>query len=168
MSLIGFLKNGSDARKIFGERELKIIEKQLLGVNLSQSEKNRLSRDIRRKFEFIKEVSRFEKEFRLKKGSEIKKIVKASIDEILSDSLNKQIKKITLFGSAVENKLRLQSDIDISVEFKDIDVKKATQFRKRVLGKISERVDLQVYNVLPEKLKKEIDEKGKVLYDKTA
>ena len=60
----------------------------------------------------------------------------------------------------------MQSDIDISVEFDDIDITQATNFRKRLLGKISERIDLQVYNVLPEKVKKDIDEKGKVLYDK--
>ena len=164
MSLIGFLKNGSDARKIFGQRELKIIEKQLLGVNLTQSEKNRLSRDIRKKLEFIKEIARYGKEFKLRKGSEIKKIVKNTVDEILSDELGKKIKKIVLFGSAVENKLRLQSDIDISVEFDAIDIKESTNFRKRLLGKISESIDLQVYNIFPEKVRKEIDEKGKVLY----
>ena len=166
MSLIGSLKNGLDARKIFGQRELKIIEKQLLGVNLTQSEKNRLSRDIRKKLEFIKEISRYEKEFKLKKGSEIKRLVKITVNEVLSDTLRKKIKKIVLFGSVVENRLRLQSDIDISVEFDDIDITQATNFRKRLLGKISERIDLQVYNVLPEKVKKDIDEKGKVLYDK--
>ena len=55
--LLNFLKSNENARKIFGERELKIIEKQLLGVNLTQSEKNRLSRDIRLKFNFIKETA---------------------------------------------------------------------------------------------------------------
>ena len=54
MSLIQFLKKENNARKIFGKRELKIIEKQLFGLNLTQSEKNRLSRDIRKKLEFIK------------------------------------------------------------------------------------------------------------------
>ena len=98
MSLIGSLKNGLDARKIFGQRELKIIEKQLLGVNLTQSEKNRLSRDIRKKLEFIKEISRYEKEFKLKKGSEIKRLVKITVNEVLSDTLRKKIKKIVLLA----------------------------------------------------------------------
>ena len=53
MSLLKFLKENENVRKVFGKRELKIIEKQLLGVNLTQSEKNRLSRDIRKKFEFV-------------------------------------------------------------------------------------------------------------------
>ena len=68
MNLIDFLKKSKDSRKIFGAGELKIIEKQLLGINLTQSEKNRLSRDIRKKLGFIKEASRFEEEFILKKG----------------------------------------------------------------------------------------------------
>jgi len=54
---------------------LKIIEKQLWGVSLTQSEKNRLSRDIREKLRFIDKVSRFEDEFGLKKGGEVKKFV---------------------------------------------------------------------------------------------
>ena len=70
MSLINLLKN-KDARKIFGKRELKIIEKQLQGISLTQSEKNRLSRDIRKKFEFISKVSGFKEEFKLKKGAYI-------------------------------------------------------------------------------------------------
>ena len=72
MNLTNLLKSNKDARKIFGERELKIIEKQMLGINLTQSEKNRLSRDIRPKFEFIKESARFSEEFELKKGAKIK------------------------------------------------------------------------------------------------
>lgn len=74
MDLATFFKNNENSRKIFGKRELKIIEKQLLGIALTQSEKNRLSRDIRKKMNFIKEISRYNLD--LKKGSEIKKIVK--------------------------------------------------------------------------------------------
>ena len=54
-----------NTRKIFGKRELKIIEKQIFGINLTQSEKNRLSRDIRKKFEFIEQVARFSAQFKL-------------------------------------------------------------------------------------------------------
>ena len=75
MSFLEFLKLNKDARKVFGERELKIIEKQLYGINLTQSEKNRLSRDIRKKLDFIKEAARFSDEFKLKKAGIIKSIV---------------------------------------------------------------------------------------------
>lgn len=69
MNLLKLLKENENARKIFGKRELKIIEKQLFGINLTQSEKNRLSRDIRRKLEFIREAVKFSDEFELKKGT---------------------------------------------------------------------------------------------------
>jgi hypothetical protein len=49
MGILQLIRADNDARKIFGAKELKIIEKQLFGVRLTQSEKNRLSRDIRRK-----------------------------------------------------------------------------------------------------------------------
>ena len=75
MNLINFLKKNKNVRKIFGERELKIIEKQLLGIRLTQSEKNRLSRDIRKKLDFIKEASNYTEEFELKFRAEIKKLI---------------------------------------------------------------------------------------------
>lgn len=165
MALLNFLKKNKNARKIFGKRELKIIEKQLQGINLTQSEKNRLSRDIRKKFEFMNEISRFNKEFKLKKASEIKKLVDEAKEVILNNRLSKNIKSILLFGSAVENKITPRSDIDIAVDFNKISLKDATKFRIEVSGQVLEKVDVQVFNVLPEKVKKEIIKKHKVLYE---
>src|SRR3989344_6873754 len=96
-NLLKFLKTNENSRKIFGKRELKIIEKQLLGVALTQSEKNRLSRDIRPKFSFVKDSSRFEKEFQLKKGSVIRNLIKEAKEIILEDILFRKIKRIILF-----------------------------------------------------------------------
>ncbi|MBU2616732.1 MAG: nucleotidyltransferase domain-containing protein [Nanoarchaeota archaeon] len=166
MNLIQFLEKNENARKIFGQRELKIIEKQLNGINLTQSEKNRLSRDIRKKFQFIKDVSKFEKEFNLKKGIENKKIIDDALEVILEQPLKNKIKKIILFGSVIENKLTVRSDIDIAVEFDKISLREATLFRKRVSGQLPDKVDIQVFNILPKKIQKEINEKGKVLYKK--
>ncbi len=163
MRLLGFLKSSEKARKIFGKSELKIIEKQLLGINLTQSEKNRLSRDIRQKFEFISDVARFSDEFKLKKGNYIKKIIQEAKEVIKNDILFGMVKELILFGSAAENKLTFKSDIDIAVKFDDISLKEATLFRKRVSGRVNSRVDIQVYNTLPDKIKKEIDIKGKLL-----
>jgi len=165
MALLNFIKGNDEARRIFGKRELKIMEKQLLGVNLTQSEKNRLSRDIRKKFEFISKVSRFEPEFALKKGAEIKKMIQETKDAILEDTLLSRINSIILYGSAAENKLSLQSDIDLAVIFDKITLKDATLFRKRILGKVNKKIDIQVYNHLPDKLKKEIDENGRAIYE---
>ena len=91
MNLLSFLKSSKDARKIFGKAELKIVEKQMLGINLTQSEKNRLSRDMRRKFEFIKEAGRFTEEFGLKKGAIIRELVEEAKSIILADDYSKKI-----------------------------------------------------------------------------
>ncbi len=164
MNLLNFLETDKNARKIFGKRELKIIEKQLLGVNLTQSEKNRLSRDIRKKFEFIGNVSRFNNEFELKKGNEIKNIIQEAKEVILNDKLANKVKEIWLFGSVVENKLTFRSDIDIAVLFGKINKKEAIQFRARIAGRVSNKVDIQVFDILPKKIKKTIIENHKMLY----
>lgn len=163
MNLLDFLKSNENARRIFGKRELKIIEKQLYGINLTQSEKNRLSRDIRKKLGFIKEAAKFSDEFDLKKGKIIKKIIEEAKKAILDDIFFKKIRKIVLYGSAIKKEITFRSDIDISVEFSEISLKEATLFRKRMLGMVDERVDIQVYNFLPKKIKQDID-KGKMLY----
>lgn len=165
-NLLTFLKENENARKIFGKRELKIIEKQLQGIALSQSEKNRLSRDVRKKFEFIKEANKFEKEFGLKKGSVIKELIEDAKEVILESKYFPKIKKIILFGSAVENKLSFRSDIDITVKFSEINLREATKFRIYVSGRVNGKIDVQVYNILPKKIKNEIDKKGRILYEK--
>ena len=52
------------------------------------------------------------------------------------------------------------------MEFQEIDQKEATQFRIRISGKSNDKIDIQVYNILPSKLREEIDKKGRVLYKK--
>jgi len=165
MTLLNEIKTNQKLKKIFGERELKIIEKQLLGVKLKPSETVRLSRDIRKKFEAIKEISKYAENFELKKAIEIKRIINETLEIIRETKYFTRIKKIILFGSAVENKLALNSDIDISVEFSEIGKLDAGEFRKFVLGRVNKRVDIQVYNFLPKKIKNEIDKKGKVLFE---
>lgn len=163
--MINFLRKNPNTRKIFGERELKIIEKQLLGINLTQSEKNRLSRDIRKKFDFIKEISKYNYDFELKKGSEIKELIVQVKKDILDDQLKSRIKRILLFGSSVKNERTFRSDIDIAVEFKDeISLREATEFRLRVLRNFNDKMDIQVFNILPEKIQNSILKNHKVLY----
>ncbi len=163
MSLIKELGT-PEARKVFGQRELKIIEKQLMGVALTQSEKNRLSRDIRKKLDFIKSISRFDDSFNLRKGAEVSKIITETKDIILSDKDSKKIKKIIIYGSSVDNSRTLRSDIDIAVDISSVDKKEATIFRKRVTGKVHNLVDIQVIGTLPEKIRKEILKSGRIIY----
>ena len=164
MNIINFLKTHEDARKVFGKKELLIIEKQLLGIRLTQSEKNRLSRDIRRKLKFIADIEPLKKDFKLDRGVEIKRIIDATLKFIFEDSSANNIKRIILFGSAIKNRLTFRSDIDIAVEFRKVNLKQATLFRKRILGKTPSRVDLQVFNFLPDKIKNEVD-RGRILYE---
>lgn len=166
MALLEFLKKSNESRKIFGKRELEIIEKQLRGINLTQSEKNRLSRDIRQKFEFIVKAARFEDEFKLKKGARVKELIEEAKEVILKSRYFPRINKIILFGSTVENARTHRSDVDIAVEFDEIDSKEAGRFRIHVLGRVRDGLDIQVYNTLPKKIKDEIDLKGKTIWKK--
>ena len=58
------------------------------------------------------------------------------------------------------------SDIDLAVVFDNIGQGEAFLFRKRLLGNCPDNVDVQVYNILPDKIKSEIDKKGSVIYEK--
>ena len=165
MTILETLKN-PEIRKIFGKRELVIIQKQLLGMKLTQSEKNRLSRDIRKKLDAIKTLAQFSDQFDLKHGIEIKKRVEEIKELILESNYFPKIKRIVLYGSSVDNTRTFRSDIDIAVEFSSIDLKEATRFRLDILRKAGAKVDIQVYNILPQKLKKEIDLKGRVIYER--
>lgn len=164
-SLLTAIKNPL-TRKLFGKRELKIIEKQLWGIKLTQSEKNRLSRDIRQKFQAIKELSNYSEPINLKKGALTKKIIRGIIEIIKKDELFHKIEEIILFGSFPENKMTFRSDIDIAVKFKEIQKEEILKFRLRILRYSNEKLDIQVYNTLPEKIKREIDSKGKILWKK--
>ncbi len=170
-STVGFLKflqSNPDARKVFGKRELKIIEKQAWAVELTQSEKNRLSRDIRKKLEFIEKIARFSDAFKLKKGASVKEKVNQVVETIQKDPLAAKIKRIWLFGSTVQKTRSLgHSDVDIAVEFDDITPRDALVFRRRVLGNFDERVDVQVLNALPKEVQTEIREQGSVLHERS-
>ncbi len=166
MSLLNTIRKNPEIRKIFGKKEIEIVEKQILGIKLKPSEKTRLSRDIKKKFSVIKSLSENISEFELKKGQYITGHIEEAKEVILESKYHSRIKKIILFGSTAENSRTFRSDIDIAVEFDKIDLREATEFRLKSLGKLSEMVDVQVYNILPEKIKREIDEKGKVIWKK--
>lgn len=164
MELKIFIKKSPLARKIFGVKEIVIIRKQISGIRLTQSEKNRLSRDIRPKLRFIQEISRFSEEFDLKKGSENKTMISRVLEVIREDQDFSKIKEIWLFGSIVKNEMTVRSDIDIAVLFDKINLTGATNFRIRVGGKVDDKVDVQVFSALPEKIKKSILKSHKILY----
>ena len=161
-----FLKQNRNARRIFGKKELEIIFKQIDGLPLTQSERNRLSRDIKPKLQFIKEISRFEDEFELKKDQDAKKIINKAVNLILQDKLKEKIQAILLFGSRVNGIVTPRSDIDICVVFDEIKRDEADRFRIRILGNFSTNEDIQVFNALPQKIKRSIAKSHKILYKK--
>lgn len=164
-SFLTFLEKNPEIRKIFGKRELKIIEKQAWAVGLTQSEKNRLSRDIRKKLDAVKGLSSFSEEFRLKKGAALKEQIDQVLETLQKEAGFKHVLRVWLFGSSVEGKRALSSDVDFAVEFTRIEPPEALSFRKRVLGGLDEKIDVQVYNFLPQAVKAEI-RKGTVIYER--
>lgn len=165
MGLLEVVRREKGMRKIFGQRELEIIEKQLLGVGLSPSEKTRLSRDVKPKFKMIHELLDFRKEFELKKAQEIKFLIDRTVEEILSDGLGERVKEIWLFGSSVDNSRTFRSDVDIAVHFKRrITKREAFKFRIRIMGRVSDKMDVQVFEFLPEKIQKSVLKNYKVIY----
>ena len=165
MSLKEFLKNNRNARKVFGRKELEIILNQLEGTQLTQSERNRISRDIKPKLEFIKGIAKFEDEFKLEKNQDNLRLIEQAVNTILNDNLSRNINAILLFGSFADNSFTKSSDIDICVVFKkDLSLKDATEFRIRVSGELAEKADIQVFNILPQKIKRDIARNHKVLY----
>jgi len=154
-----------EIRKLFGKKEVEIIEKQLLGIALKPSENTRLSRDIKKKFEAIKILSENKNEFNLKKGARINELIEEAKEVILEDKHLSKIRRIWLFGSTAENQRSFRSDIDLAVEFSKISQEEASDFRVKVLGRVNNLLDIQVFNFLPEKIKKEVSEKGKIIYE---
>lgn len=165
MTLTLFLNAHKDVRKLFGKRELEIMNKQVGGVSLTQSEKNRLSRDIRPKLRCMLEIAAFGSECTLERNQENKRMIQKAITTVLNDKEKENIKAILLFGSHVENRATQRSDIDIAVLFKNsLSLSEATAFRIRILGELPEKVDLQVFEHLPQKIKRAIARTHHVLY----
>lgn len=159
------IKNNRNARRIFGRKEIDIMLRQLDGQRLKQSERNRLSRDIKPKLRFIEEIAKFDDEFGLENNQTHKRMIKSAVDTILNSEFKDNIRAILLFGSFADNSFTNRSDIDICVIFrKDLSLKEATQFRIRISGQLPDKMDIQVFNILPQKIKKDIARNHKVLY----
>ncbi len=166
LNLTELLTKNRNSRKIFGQKEIEIMLKQMGGEPLTQSERNRLSRDIKPKLQFIAEASRHQGEFNLRKNQDSKRLAEKAVDVILNDPLKDRIMAILLFGSVADKTDRKSSDIDICAVFREISLKEATQFRIRASGQLPEKIDVQVFNILPHKIKREIARNHKVLYSK--
>jgi predicted nucleotidyltransferase len=162
MTLKNLLNQNEYGAKLFGEKGVKIILKQLQGIAMSQPEKNRLS-EIRKKLRFIAELSKYSDEFDLKKNSENLSIIKKSVALLLEE--RDDILAILLYGSHVDKSAIPRSDLDIVVILKkDIPMQEATKLRIKLLGELPEKVDLQIFNLLPQKIKRDIARSHRILY----
>ncbi len=163
MGLLEFL-NKKEARLLFGKVEIEMIKKHLFGFELTPSEKTRLSRDIRKKFEVIENLSKYSSEFKLKKSQEVDYLINEA-KEIIVKEVGKNLNKIFLFGSYARKEQSISSDIDLAIELKSFQQKEPTKLRAKILGSLpSEKFDIQIYNTLPKKLKDEIDKEGKIIF----
>ncbi len=166
MTIINFLESNKNAPKLFTARDVQIIKKQIMGDKLTQPERNRLSRTIRPRLECIKEISEFHEEFGLRHNQQHRRIMDLAVKIILQDELIEKIRAILLFGSFANKTHTHQSDIDICVLLETTSIKEATEFRIRNSGKLPDIVDIQVFNVLPTNIKKEIAKNHKILFAK--
>ena len=54
--------------------------------------------------------------------------------------------------------------IDIAVVFNKISTEEALAFKKRIMAELNDKIDLQIFNLLPLKIKKNIAKKHRILY----
>jgi len=162
MELFDKMRN-PQMRKLFGKKEIEIIRKQLFGISLTPSEQTILSRDIRKKFLAIKELCPCQEDFNLKKGVLPLQVVERAKEFILNSVYKNRIRKIVWFGSFVSGRVTFNSDVDISVEFEKISKKDSLKFR--AFASREDMLDVLVYNSLPKKIKKEVDN-GRIIYKK--
>lgn len=155
------------ARTLFGKAEINIIKKQVKGIKLTQSEKNRLSRDIRPKFKAIKEFSNYEDEFELKHNQNKIFFQKRIIQLVKEHPLFPKVKAIILFGSHANNTQNLFSDMDFAVILDNATRKESFEFEITILGDLPDKIDFHVFNELPTKVKKTIRENHKVIFKKS-
>jgi predicted nucleotidyltransferase len=95
---------------------------------------------------------------------------KKSLEPDVSDVITKikdiggdSIKFILLYGSAAKGRNTNLSDIDIAV-FHSGDKRERFQFRMKILGRIGNKFDIQMYQDLPLYIQNEILSTGEVLY----
>ncbi|HIH10785.1 TPA: nucleotidyltransferase domain-containing protein [Candidatus Woesearchaeota archaeon] len=95
----------------------------------------------------------------------VQRTIQKAVDVILKEDQEHNINAILLFGSYADGTAIWRSDIDICVVFKKMPTEKeAFMFRVKVMGVLPDIVDLQVFNVLPQKIKKTIADNHKVLF----
>ena len=159
-----------EARKVLGAREIAIIRRQLLGLPLTQSERNRLSRDIRVKFRFIAACRKLAPdELELKQGQAIRRIIEKSVRIIREDEVFSNVLAIVLFGSYADGTAIWRSDVDIGILFrKEPSTESGTKALLRLYGKLPEKVEVTIINRLPIRVRATLARDHRVLWARSS
>ncbi|MHA1379082.1 MAG: nucleotidyltransferase domain-containing protein [Candidatus Helarchaeota archaeon] len=74
-----------------------------------------------------------------------------------------KVRFVILYGSIVKSKNTSLSDIDFAVFFKGNKVERFN-FRKKILGRVGGKNDIQIFQDLPLYIRKDIITNGKILF----
>jgi predicted nucleotidyltransferase len=95
---------------------------------------------------------------------------KSALEQSMSEVIKKikaiggdKVRFVVLYGSAAKGKLTKLSDIDIAV-FYIGDKSERFEFRKKILGRVSNEFDIQIFQDLPLYIQKNILSTGEVIY----
>lgn len=159
-----------DARKVLGAREIAIIRKQVNGLPLTQSERNRLSRDIRPKFRFIRACRELALgDLELKRGQANRTVVEESLIIIREDPEFPNVLAIIQFGSHVDGTHTWRSDIDIGLLFQgEPTVESGTKILMRLYGTLHDKVDVTIINHLPVRVRATLARNHRVLWARSS
>ncbi|MDP2767182.1 MAG: nucleotidyltransferase domain-containing protein [Candidatus Methanoperedens sp.] len=92
----------------------------------------------------------------------LKKSISDTVEKIKAIGGDK-VRFVVLYGSAVKGKLTKLSDVDIAV-FYNGDKGERFEFRKKILGRVSNEFDIQIFQDLPLYVQKDILSTGKEIY----
>ncbi len=94
---------------------------------------------------------------------------KAALEQSMYGVINKikaiggdKVRFVVLYGSAAKGKRTKLSDVDLAV-FYNGDKGERFEFRKKILGRVSNEFDIQIFQDLPLYLQKDILSTGKVI-----
>lgn len=96
---------------------------------------------------------------------EKKNLIKKRIDKTISkikDIGGNNIRFIILYGSLIKNNFTDLSDIDIAVYYRR-DEEQRFEFRKKILGRVGDKFDIQTFQDLPIYIQEEIISTGNII-----
>jgi len=91
--------------------------------------------------------------------------IKKAVNKIKRIDTENRVEFIVLYGSSVKEKYGELSDIDLAIYYHGNEEERF-RFRIRVLGRLSNRFDIQMFQNLPLYIRKDIVSSGKPLYYK--